>query len=312
STGEPKGAGVFHLGFANLLQWYASTLQLTGADRTLLVSAVGFDLTQKNLFAPLLVGASLRMPVEVEEGFNPQSIAATIASDGITFINCTPSSFYPLLDDHDPAQLRRLASLRWVVLGGEPIQIEPLRYWLNAPDCHARILNTYGPTECTDICAAWAFDAGASEALIPIGRPIDNVLLSVLDEQARPVMPGQVGELWIGGAGLGAGYLNQPELNVACFVTIDALSRTQPMYRSGDRVRWRKDGVLEFLGRGDTQIKFHGFRVELGEVEAALRRLPHIDDSVVIIHGEGAQQKLVAYVVADVAIQSDQLSAALG
>src|SRR5262249_36982119 len=108
STGQPKGAGVFHRGFANLLQWDVGTLQLTATDCTVLVSAIGFDLTQKNLFAPLLVGASLRMPVETEEGFDPQAIAATIAADGITWINCTPSSFYPLLEDRDPARLRRL------------------------------------------------------------------------------------------------------------------------------------------------------------------------------------------------------------
>jgi amino acid adenylation domain-containing protein/non-ribosomal peptide synthase protein (TIGR01720 family) len=174
STGQPKGAAVFHRSFANLLQWYCRTLNVTEADRVLLVSALGFDLTQKNLFAPLLVGGSLHLPTS--DSYDPETINATIAAQAITWINCTLSTFYPLVESREPTDSSQLASLRWVVLGGEPINMMRLRPWLNSPQCRVRILNSYGPTECTDVCVAWALNGSSGDNSVPLGRPIYNTV----------------------------------------------------------------------------------------------------------------------------------------
>jgi amino acid adenylation domain-containing protein len=285
STGQPKGAAVGHRSFANLLQWYLGTLALNQADATLLVSALGFDLTQKNLFAPLLVSATLHLP-EVE-AYDPAAMAKAIEQGGITWINCTPSTFLPVAEGPAAERPACLASLRWVVLGGEPIPAARLRPWLLQPSCRARILNTYGPTECTDICAAWAFGPEAVDP-VPLGLPIDNVALAILDENGASLPAGAEGELWIGGAGVGQGYLGRPDLQASRFLPRLAGSPGARMYRTGDRVRRRADGTLEFLGRVDHQVKLRGHRVELGEIEAALASHPALREAAVALQPDAA------------------------
>jgi amino acid adenylation domain-containing protein len=296
STGTPKGAAVYHHSFANLLQWYGKTLELSAQDSVLLISALGFDLTQKNLFAPLLAGGILCFPES--EIYDSRHLLADIQNHSITWLNGTPSAFYPLLEDDLQTGWKHLRSLRWVVLGGEPIQRERLTPWLHSSPCQAKILNSYGPTECTDVCVAWAFDGKQTEP-IPLGTPIDNTQLAVVDPAGQPVPVGVPGELWIGGVCLGHGYLRQPELNASKFVHLDTLGPPVPMYRSGDRVRWLCNGVLDYLGRADHQVKLRGFRIELGEVEAALHDLSGVSAAVATIHGEGDRQKLVGYVVSE-------------
>ncbi len=297
STGEPKGAVACHRGFANLVQWYLDAMAVTAVDRVLAIGAVTFDASQKNLFAPLVVGGALHLPEG--DAFDPEAFAATIAKAGITWINGTPSNVYPILEGPGARQPALLRSLRWVVLGGEPINPQRLLPWLRHPDCGARILNTYGPTECTDICAAFAFGAGQGTAPVPLGLPIDNVRLAVLDEAGAPTAPDEAGELWIGGAGLGAGYINRDALNARHFQERAVFGRPERLYRTGDRVRWRADGLLEFLGRIDHQVKLRGYRIELGEIEAALKSLPAVREAVVLLREDApGDQRLVAYVAA--------------
>jgi len=305
STGQPKGVAVRHGAFANLVEWYGNTLQLGDSDRVLLISALGFDLTQKNLFAPLVAGGTLCIPES--ETYDPLALRAEIEAQQVTWINCTPSAFYPLVDRHDAAAWRGLATLRWVVLGGEPIDMSRLRPWLTNGIGQARVLNSYGPTECTDICLAWAFDGQSTDDLIPLGRPIPNSRLAVLDAGGRPVPVGLAGELWIGGVGLGAGYLHRPELNAHAFRDITVFGETQRMYRSGDRVRWRPDGLLEYLGRGDNQVKLRGFRIELGEIENALRSVAGVADAVALVYERDGHSRLVAYVVAAESAPNDAI-----
>ncbi|MGE0862777.1 MAG: non-ribosomal peptide synthase/polyketide synthase, partial [Vicinamibacterales bacterium] len=307
STGQPKGAAVRHGAFANLVEWYGHTLGIGDTDRVLLISALGFDLTQKNLFAPLVAGGTLCIPTS--ETYDPLALRAEIEAQQITWVNCTPSAFYPLVERNDAATWRRLATLRWVVLGGEPIDMSRLRPWLKSGVGQARILNSYGPTECTDICLAWAFDGGSVDDVIPLGRPIPNSRLAVLDAAGRPVPVGLAGELWIGGAGLGAGYLHRPELNAQAFRDVTVFGETLRMYRSGDRVRWRPDGVLEYLGRGDNQVKLRGFRIELGEIENALRAVPGVSEAVAVVHERDGHSRLVAYVVAAEATATEAILA---
>ncbi len=281
STGQPKGAAVSHRSFSNLLQWYISELALSRSDSTLLVSALGFDLTQKNIFAPLLVGGTLNIPATAN--FDPEYIIEIIERRGVTFVNCTPSSFMPLLEGPAAERHDRLSSLRWVVLGGEPIPVARLLPWLQDARCRARILNSYGPTECTDICAVWPFDGASALSPAPLGRPIDNAVLAVLDGNREPTLLGEEGELWIGGMGVGLGYLGRPALNAEKFVTLDVHGVPTRMYRSGDRVRWRENGLLEFLGRVDHQVKLRGHRLELGEVEAALMSHDSVREAVALV-----------------------------
>ncbi|MEZ5856463.1 MAG: amino acid adenylation domain-containing protein [Hyphomicrobiaceae bacterium] len=253
STGEPKSAAVYHSGFANLLQWYGDRLRVTADDAVLIIGSATFDATQKNLFTPLLAGGRLIFP----EGdlFDPEQLAELIGYHKVSWVNGTPSNFYPIAEGPGCRSPETLASLRWVVLGGETIQPHRLAPWLERSDCNARVLNTYGPTECTDICAAWAFDAHSAQAPIPIGLPIDNVGIAILDENGLPCAPGVEGELWICGAGIGAGYLGRNDLNAKSFVEITQTGHCERIYRTGDRVRWRPDGAIEFLGRIDTQVK---------------------------------------------------------
>uniref|UniRef100_UPI001865FBD0 non-ribosomal peptide synthetase n=1 Tax=Nisaea nitritireducens TaxID=568392 RepID=UPI001865FBD0 len=307
STGAPKGAGVYHRGFANLLQWYCTALDLGEGDRGLLVSALGFDLTQKNLFAPLIAGAALHFP-EPGIGYDPAALLRTIAEDAITWINCTPSAFYPLLagDDYAP-----LSSLRHIILGGEPIQTDRLRDWLAAPTCQATVLNSYGPTECTDVAVAGAFDPASGAAGVPLGRPIDNVRVLLLDPNGTPVPEGLPGELFIGGIGVGAGYLGQPDLTDAKFIDMKIAGRKGRYYATGDLACWRDDGTLDYLGRRDQQIKLRGFRIELEEIETALRADPRVKDAAVVVSQTGAQEQLVGYLAADAELDPEELRPAL-
>ncbi len=298
STGTPKGAAIRHRGFANLLQWYLRTLGATEADRTLIIGATTFDAVQKNLFGPLLVGGEVHYP----DGalFDPDALAATIAREGITWVNGTPSNFYPIAEGPAARAPEQLASLRWVVLGGEPIRPRRLRPWFGHPACRARVLNTYGPTEATDICTAWAFGPDEAEPQIPIGRPIDNVRLAIAAPDGHAVRPGEAGELVIGGDGVGAGYLSRPDLTAERFRETSLFGPPQLAYFTGDRVRCRADGALEFLGRFDHQVKLRGFRVELGEIETALLSQPGIRDAAVILDEDGAAEpRLIAHVVTD-------------
>ncbi|MBR0657127.1 non-ribosomal peptide synthetase [Plastoroseomonas arctica] len=307
STGQPKGAACRHRGFANLLHWYASALSLGAADRVLMIGAFTFDAAQKNLFAPLLAGGELHMPQA--DAFDPESLAAGIAAAGITWINGTPSTVYPILEGPAARAPGMLRSLRWVVLGGETINAARLLPWLRDPACQARILNTYGPTECTDICAAWAFDAHNAMSPVPLGGPIDNVRLAVVDEAGAPVPAGAAGELWIGGAGVGLGYVGRAALTAERFVTRNLLGAAERWYRTGDRVRWNNAGLLEFLGRTDHQVKLRGFRIELGEIEAAMLAHADVREAVVVLREDGpGEARLVAWCVSRPGVAADTAS----
>ncbi len=276
STGQPKAASVFRKGFANLLAWYRSELSLGPADCTLVISSPSFDLTQKNFFAPLLSGG--RLVLDDCGTYDISRISRLIREHGVTLLNCTPSAFYPLVDAAAAGGYAELASLRFAVLGGEPISIPRLRPWLEHPACRAEVVNTYGPTECTDICAFHRLHRGNLDdfPFVPLGREIPNVTVSIRDEDLAVLPDGEPGELCIGGAGLGGGYLNDDERTRSAFPLAGAI------YRSGDLARRLPCGTLEFRGRADHQVKVNGFRIELGEIELALERHEDVREAVVI------------------------------
>ncbi len=289
STGKPKGASVSHAGAVNLLDWYTRELSIVPGDRALLASSIGFDLTQKNLFAfPAAGGTLVVAGKSVPIG---QQLVQAVAARQISFINCAPSVLYSGIESG--AQLAGLSSLKAVVLGGEEINVRRLADWTQRDDNRCRVINSYGPTECTDVVSS--FDLGVrAEGCAqspPIGRPIPNVSLSVLDRGRRLLPPGFVGELAIGGVSVGMGYRGDAALSEARFVPGPLDGGT--IYLTGDRVKWSADGELLFRGRVDFQVKVRGMRLEPAEVETALRNLVEVIDALVV----GAKDRLIAYVV---------------
>ena len=291
STGEPKGAVVKRGGFANLTGWYAREFGFGPNDRTLLVSAPGFDLTQKNFFTPLATGGSI---VICPDGpYDPGLVARLIRDHGITVLNWTPSAFYPLLE----SGFEFLQSLRLVVLGGEPISLAKVGPWLADPLCHADIANTYGPTECTDICAFHRLTRTNVHEFpsVPVGKPVSNVQLALMDPDLLHSQ-GE-GELVIGGAGVGLGYLGDHALTAGKFVSNPLPDHFDGplVYRTGDLMRMLPGGILDFVGRTDHQVKVRGFRIELGEIESVLAGFPGIRDVAVVVSGGGAASLVAFY-----------------
>ena len=292
STGKPKGAAVEHRNETNLLYWYRQNYAITAEDKVLILTAVGFDLTQKNFFAPLISGASVQFATA--RFFDVNIICDFIVRQKISFTNCAPSIFYPLVE-HE-SNIKKLASLRCVLFGGEAIAFDRLNNWLNNVPDSMQLINMYGPTECTDISCAYQIPVKANNSNVPIGTPNANVELYVLNNYQQLVPLGVAGELCVGGLGVSRGYLNQPQLTDEKFIKHPfSNDDNQKIYRTGDLVRWNKASQLEFIGRIDSQIKIRGFRVELGEIEATLNKLSHINQSVVIYDPD--KQQLTAYLV---------------
>ncbi len=298
STGQPKAATVYHRGFENLLHWYSIELTLGPGDRTLVISSPSFDLTQKNFFAPLITGGTLIL--DDCQTYDISRITALIRDHGVTLLNCTPSAFYPLVDAAAADGYAALSSLRFAVLGGEPISVPRLRAWLKHPNCRAEVVNSYGPTECTDICAFHRLHRGNLDdyPFVPLGREIPNVQVSIRNESLEILPDGEIGELCISGVGVGGGYLSDPERTAEAFAN--------SIYRTGDLAKRDPSGILEFRGRADQQVKVNGFRIELGEIEIALNLHESVSEAVVI----ACQNRLIAHVhgTPDVAALREHLS----
>ncbi len=311
STGAPKGAGVYHRGFMNLVHWSVTDFDLKEGDSTLLITSASFDLTQKNFYMPLVVGGTLCVP----EGryFDPVNIREWVAKERVTWLNCTPSMSYRLLEEE--AAFKALESLRYLFLGGEPISMKMLTPWIESGYCGAQVVNNYGPTECTDICAFYRIREPGRfvDAPVPGGGPVPNTRMYVLDKDLNPLPLGVPGELCISGVGVGAGYINDRGLTEEKFASEweidpglfsgairDGGLGEGGLYRTGDLVKRLPDGNIQFLGRMDFQVKVRGFRVELGEIQARLLTYPGVKDAVVTtVAGGGGEagQALCAYLV---------------
>lgn len=291
STGEPKGSIISHYSAVNLNHWYGNTYDFNHADQTLILSAIGFDLTQKNIFTTLIQGGTLVFPSMTR--FDLDKVLSACNRENVTNLNCTPSVFNLLIED--PENWSYLNKLRWVFLGGEPIETDKLTAWLNSDSCNASIINMYGPTECTDITTV--YQVTGREKVIPIGRPIQNVNAFVLNTNMQPVPFGVSGELFIGGVSVTPGYINRPELTQQKFVSNPFSNKpNDKLYRTGDVVKWVWDSAaqqanLEFVARIDQQTKIRGFRVEPGEIEQCINREDFVNTSLVIVRGESSEDK---------------------
>ena len=297
STGKPKGAGVYHRGVNNLLRWYIDSLNITNNDAFLLMSSVAFDLTQKNPWAVFCSGARLVIP-EMDQ-YDPDVIANTLASESITWLNCAPSTFYPLVEEGD---LRGypFKTLRHVVLGGESIRLPTIDQWLRTDHGNVTLMNSYGPTECTDVVASYSYSpscssgAGDGSVDLPIGRAIPNVELYIVDECNRRLAPGLVGELCVAGDAVGAGYLSNAKLTDVSFINNPFGGGL--LYKTGDLARLLPaTGQISYVGRKDFQVKVRGLRIELGEIEFAIRQLDTVLDSLALVDGDS----IIAYALLD-------------
>ncbi|HEX7241008.1 MAG TPA: amino acid adenylation domain-containing protein, partial [Longimicrobiaceae bacterium] len=294
STGTPKGVAMTHGALTSHLQWLQRAYPLSADDRVLQKTPLGFDASVWELWAPLLAGATLVMaPPDAHR--DPAALARVVESERITVFQGVPSLLAAMAED---GELERCAGLRLLFSGGEALPAELAERARAATG--AEVVNLYGPTEACIQSVTHRYAGGGTGATVPIGRPVDNVRAVVLDRRGEPVPTGVPGELHLGGAQLARGYLGRPELTAERFVP-DPFGEEPGarLYRTGDRVRWLAEGALEFLGRVDEQVKVRGFRIEPGEVEAALERHPAVRDAVVVAREDApGDRRLVAYFAA--------------
>lgn len=303
TTGRPKAVMIEHGQLAHTLDAARGRFDFRADDRMLHLASFSFDISLFELFAPLLAGASVHL-MRRDEILDPEALVAAL--ERASLVHTVPSLMRQILDRLEA--IGRLASppgprgaglpIRGLFVGGDAVPRELLAGMREAfPAAWIEVL--YGPTEATIICAhqrATVGDGVGQIAGSAIGRPLPGVDLRVLDRRGRPAPIGVPGELWIGGPGVARGYLGRDELTRERFVVLNEREGRR-WYRSGDRVRCRPDGALEFLGRVDEQVKIRGFRVELGEIEARLAAHPEVRDAVVAARTEGSENRLVAYLV---------------
>ncbi len=289
STGVPKGAMIGHKSLSNHMHWMQERFPVGPGDAVLQKTAFGFDASVWEFFAPLLVGGRLVM---ARPGGQRDSryLVETIQQERITVLQLVPSALSVLLEEKTISQCE---SLKRVYCGGEVLSDE-LRERFSGK-VRASLHNLYGPTEATIDATSWSDEGGK----VSLGRPIYNTRAYVLDERMEPVSIGVRGELWLSGESVGRGYLNEAEQTAERFVPEPFSGKSgERMYRTGDVVRYREDGNLEYVGRKDHQVKIRGFRVELGEIESALSAQAGVAAAVLAVREEGpAGKRLVAYVV---------------
>jgi amino acid adenylation domain-containing protein len=289
STGRPKGVVISHRAGLNWTAWKQGRYGMSGDDRMLLKTSVGFDVSVPELFWPLQVGAGLVI-ARPDGHRDPEYLARLIRDERVTDLHFVPSMLAEFLAEPAAAQC---TGLRRVEAAGEALPVELAeRFARLLPD--TELHNLYGPTEAGPT-TAWLYRAEPGATSVPIGPPVWNTRVYVLDQALRPVPPGVPGELYVAGDGLARGYLNRPELTAERFVA-DPCDTEARMYRTGDLVKWRPDGTLDYLGRVDDQVKVRGFRVEPGEVANVLLTHPSVHRAVVVPQGEGAARRLAAYV----------------
>jgi amino acid adenylation domain-containing protein len=289
STGQPKGTMVSHGGLSNYLRWAAPKYRLAGT-RAPLHTSLSFDLTITSLWGPLASGGSVEL---VPEAQGIDGLRTTVEkSPSPSVIKLTPAHMQALASGRIPEGIETL------VIGGEALLCETVRPWRQHTS-RPRLINEYGPSETVVGCCVYEVAReDADQGAVPIGRPIENTALYILDEAMGLLPTGAVGELYIGGAGVARGYWNRPLLTAERFVPDPFSAAGDRIYRTGDRVRYREDGVMEYLGRTDDQVKIRGYRIETGEVEAALNQHPDVRVSVVIAReDQPGDKQLVAYVV---------------
>ncbi|MEM7305306.1 MAG: amino acid adenylation domain-containing protein [Planctomycetota bacterium] len=317
STGAPKGVAIEHRSIAHYARVARELYGVQAGERVLQFASIAFDTSAEEIFPALAAGATLVLRDDAMLG-SPAAFARAVSGLALDVLNFPTAYWHELTAGLTPGDAQALAGVRLVILGGEEIRPQRLARWRELVGAGPRVLNTYGPTEATVVCAVEDVTGAADEPVpqrVPIGRPIAGARVYVLDREQRPVPQGVAGELCVGGPGVARGYAGRPELTRERFVPelFPLAGPGERLYRTGDRVRFEADGRLSFLGRVDGQVKVRGHRVELGEVEQALLAHTAVAEAAVLRRErEDGGDYLAAYVVAsDTPPSTDELDAFL-
>jgi amino acid adenylation domain-containing protein len=312
STGRPKGVIVDHAAVVNRLVWMQKKYPLTPADTFLQKTTFVFDVSVIEFFSWFMGGARLCFP-EPKTNKDMRKILETIEIHNITAVSFTPTVLHTFFLSIGKDSIGKLASLKWIFCAGEQLPVRLLEQWRDL-SIETKLENLYGPTEATVYASYYSCDHQSHTVPVPIGKPLGNSRLYVLDERQQLLPPGQVGELVLAGASLARGYLNRPELTAEKFVPdpIFPSDRRDRMYRTGDYAKLLPEGNMVYLGRMDNQVKIKGFRIELEEIEAVLLKHPHIRKAAVILQNNHQGVKyLAAYIVTQTDLTLKELRAYL-
>jgi amino acid adenylation domain-containing protein len=294
STGRPKGVLVSHAALVSYVRGAGEDAGIGAGDRVLQFASMSFDTSAEEIYPCLTRGATLVLRDDAMAG-PPEGFLREVERLGITVLDLPTAYWHELVDGLAAQDLEWPACARLVILGGEQARADRLDVWRQRVGEGSRLLNTYGPTEATIVTTRRELNGPCDfPGAVPIGRPVPGARVHVVSRGLELLPAGLDGELVIGGAGLARGYLGRPDLTAERFVPDPfAGSPGERLYRAGDLARWLPAGELEFRGRTDHQVKVRGFRVELGEIEAALRRLAGVRDAAVVVR----EERIVAYVV---------------
>ncbi|MEU0333642.1 amino acid adenylation domain-containing protein [Streptomyces sp. NPDC006193] len=297
STGTPKATAVRHEGWYNLLNWLTLEYGLDHESGNLLVSSFGFDISQRSLMTPLFTGAPLHLLPS--RSFDVSLAYRLIGELGVRTLHCAPSTLYLLVERETAQGTEVLTGLRYVFIGGEPMSATRVARWATREGNRCLLLHQYGVAECTDVASSHRMvDYGSyAEGPMPAGPPVYNTEIHILDEDLREVPDGEVGEICVSGISVGAGYLNAGPEAAARFVTVRRDGADVRLYRTGDQGYTTPSGELVVVGRLDHQVKIRGMRIDLGDVEHAVRRHQDVRDVVVVPAGSGQDTRLVALVI---------------
>ncbi|QIR40546.1 amino acid adenylation domain-containing protein [Tolypothrix sp. PCC 7910] len=308
STGKPKGVMIAHRSLVNFTQAAIAEYEITASDRILQFASISFDTAAEEIFPGLVQGATLVL--------RPEEMLSSIriflehcSHQSLTVLDLPTAFWHQLTAELSSSELSLPASLRLVIIGGEKALPDRLSTWQQNLATPVRLVNSYGPTETTVVATVCDLSGQSFNKELPIGEPIFNIQTYILDRFLQPVPIGVPGELYISGAGVARGYLHQPDLTAEKFIPNPfSQEANSQLYKTGDLVRYRNDGKIEFLDRIDQQVKIRGFRIELAEIEAVLSQHPNVKEAVVLaIDNENGYKRLVAYIVAN-ASNSELLS----
>ncbi|AZM51519.1 peptide synthetase [Streptomyces sp. WAC 01529] len=298
STGTPKVTAVRHEGWYNLLNWLALEYRLGRGSHNLVVSAFGFDLSQRSLMAPLFCGATQHLMAS--RNFDAAMAYRMLREHGIRTVHCASSTLYLLVDWETARGGEVLSRLDYVLFGGEPLKVERIVDWARREGNTCTLLHQYGVAECTDVATSYdlaEYRPGEHDTA-PVGRPAYNTEIHLLDERMRGVGAGEYGEVCISGAGVGAGYLGGTGPDSERFTTVVIDGAPRRLYRTGDRGRVNEAGDLVVAGRMDAQVKVRGMRIDPSDVERALGRLAGVREAAVVArYTEAGEAELVAFLV---------------
>jgi len=298
STGRPKGVEMTHRSLTNRLAWMQAEYSLTADDVVLQKTPYTFDVSVWELLWPLMYGARLAVAAP-EAHRDPLALIEAIRRERVTIIHFVPSMLALFVDEPG---FEECTGLRTVICSGEALPPKTVNRLTAA--LPAEVHNLYGPTEAAIDVTAWPCRRPEPDTGVPIGRPISNVAVYLLDGDRRLVPVGGVGEMYLGGDCLARGYSGAPALTAERFVEIDVAGRRSRVYRTGDLARWTEEGHLHYLGRTDNQVKIRGQRVELGEIEMTLQTHPSVRSAVVVLRGD--TPNLIGYVVPEAGVPIEE------